>query len=136
MDLSELDNRQIAIILSRARCVLGLTCIFAPGVVTRVFFASNDPVARAATRFVGIRDLALGVGALTNLKERNQDAEWLSMGAISDGVDGIASLAGRGLPVRTRLIGVGALGTGAFLLKLSRDLAAERKSTVDVTAIV
>jgi len=136
MDLSELDSRQIAIILSRARCVLGLTCIFLPGVVTRVLFGTNDSAARAATRFVGIRDLALGVGALTNLKERNQDAEWLSMGAISDGVDGITSLLQRGLPARSRLIGAGALGTGAFLLKLSRDLAAERNGVVDVTAIV
>jgi hypothetical protein len=132
MDLADLDNRQIAIILSRARCVIGLTCIFAPGIVTRVFLGTNAPAAKAATRFVGIRDLALGVGALTNLKERSQDAEWVSMGAISDSVDGITSLVQPGLPARSRLLGVGALGAGALLLKLSRDLAAERTAVVDV----
>ncbi len=126
MSFDELDTRQIAIVLSRARCVIGLTCVFLPGLMTRVFFASKDPAAKAVTRFAGIRDLALGVGALTNLKERGQDAEWLSMGAISDAVDGITFLVQRGLPTRSRVLGVAALGTGATVLKLSRDLAAER----------
>jgi hypothetical protein len=129
MNLEELDVRQLAIILSRARCVIGLSCIFVPGAFTRVFFGSKDPAAKAVTRFAGIRDLALGVGALTNLKERGDDAEWLSMGAISDAVDGVTSLVQRGLPKRSRLLGVAALGTGALVLKLSRDLAAERATT-------
>lgn len=134
MDRRELDRRQIAIVVSRARCVLGLTSLVLPSVVARVVFGTSAPAARAATRFVGIRDLVLGVGALTNLKERNQDAEWLSMGAVSDAVDGIVSLTQRGLPARARLIGAGALGTGALLLQLSRDLAAERKHRVVLTA--
>ena len=81
----------------------------------------------AVTRFVGIRDLALGVGALTNLKEHGQDAEWVSMGAVSDAVDGVVAITQRGLPFRSRILGLGALGTGGFLLKISRDLAAQRK---------
>jgi hypothetical protein len=129
VNLEELDTRQVAIILSRARCVIGLTCIFLPGLATRLFFASKDPAAKAVTRFAGIRDLALGVGALTNLKERGQDAEWLSMGAVSDAVDGVTFLVQRGLPARSRLLGLAALGTGATVLKLSRDLAAERTTT-------
>jgi hypothetical protein len=39
---------------------------------------------------LGVRDVALGVGAITNLKEEKQDAEWVSMGAISDAVDSLA----------------------------------------------
>ncbi len=128
VDLSDLDSRQIAIIMSRGRCVIGLSCVLLPGLVTRLFFATSTPEAKALTRFAGIRDLALGVGALTNLKERGDDAEWVSMGAISDVVDGVTSLASRGLPWRSRVLGVGALATGGTLLKLSRDLAAERRA--------
>ena len=128
MDLDSLDSRQIAIILSRGRCVIGLLCIFAPGLVARIFFGQSNPAVRAITRMTGIRDLALGVGALTNLKEREQDAEWVSMGALSDGVDGVVAVVSPGLPLRSRLIGVGAFGVGGYLLTLSRDLAAERNT--------
>ena len=41
-------------------------------------------------RMVGVRDIALGVGAITNLKEEKEDAEWVSMGALADGGDAIA----------------------------------------------
>src|SRR4051794_6464301 len=112
VDMSDLDSRQIAIIMSRGRCVIGLSCLVVPGLVTRVFFASSAPEAKALTRFAGIRDLALGVGALTNLKERGDDAEWVSMGAISDVVDGVTSIASKGLPWRSRILGVGAISTG------------------------
>lgn len=128
MDLDSLDSRQISLILCRGRCVIGLLCIFTPGIVARIFFGQSTPALRAMTRMTGIRDLALGVGALTNLKERQQDAEWVSMGALSDGVDGIVAVATPGLPFRSRLIGVGAFGVGGYLLKLSRDLAAERNT--------
>ena len=74
----------------------------------------------------GIRDLALGVGALTTLKERTQDAEWVSMGAVSDAFDGVVMCASRGLPMRARLLGAGAFGAGGYLLYLSRVLAAQR----------
>jgi hypothetical protein len=128
MELSDLDSRQLALILSRARCVIGLSLIAAPSVFSRTWFGTNDPATNAALRFAGIRDLALGVGALTNLKQRGQDAEWVSMGALSDGVDGLVSMLQPGLPKRARLFGVGALGMGALLLKISRDLAAERQT--------
>ncbi len=128
MNFDDLDTRQIAIILSRARCVIGLSCIVTPSIVSRIFFGANDPNVRAITRFTGIRDLALGVGALTTLKEHTQDAEWVSMGAVSDMVDGVVSMGQPGLKARTRVIGVGAFGLGAYLLKLSKDLDTERKA--------
>ncbi len=110
--------------------MIGLSCIVAPSILGRVFFGANDPNLRAVTRFTGIRDLALGVGALTTLKEQTQDAEWLSMGAVSDLVDGVVCIAQPGLKFRARLLGVGALGLGGFLLKLSRDLDTERTTAV------
>jgi hypothetical protein len=132
VNLDELDNRQLAIIASRARCVIGLSCVVVPSLVSRVWFGSNAPELKASIRFLGIRDLALGVGALTNLKEKGQDAEWLSMGAISDSVDGLVSVVSPGLPARARLLGLGAFGAGLALLKLSRDLADERGAAIDL----
>ena len=88
----------------------------------------ETPEVKAITRFTGIRDLALGIGALTNLKEEKQDAEWVSMGAVSDMVDGMVSVTQPGLPMRSRVLGVGAFGLGGYLLKLSRDLDNERKA--------
>lgn len=126
MDLANLEPRQIAIIASRGRCVIGLLCMFVPSLVGRVVFGRTDPATRVLTRVLGIRDLALGVGALTALKEHEQDAEWLSMGAACDGFDAVVFCASPRLPFRARLIGVGAGAIAASLMKLSRDFAAER----------
>ena len=132
VDLAELDDRQIAIILSRARCVIGLSCIALPSVFAGLVLGDTRPATKAAVRFAGIHDLALGVGALTTLKERTQDAEWVSMGAVSDAFDGVVMCASRGLPMRARLFRAGAFGAGGYLLYLSRVLAAQRDE-VDVT---
>ena len=37
----ELDARQLAIGLSRARCVIGLALIFTPKIVTTIFFGTR-----------------------------------------------------------------------------------------------
>jgi hypothetical protein len=126
--LAELDQRDMALWLSRGRAVIGLTCLFAPGVVARAWVKHSTPETRALVRVVGIRDLALAVGAITNVKEASQDAEWVSMGAISDGVDAAVSLATPGLPFRARLVGLFAAGAAVTAMKLSRDLADARVS--------
>jgi hypothetical protein len=128
MNFSEVDRRKIALVLSRGRCVVGLASIFLPGLVGRVWVGRSDPAVRAVVRAVGIRDLALGVGALTAVKEEQHDAEWLSMGAACDGFDALVSLASPGLPRRARLIGLGAAGAGATLMSISRWLADERQA--------
>jgi hypothetical protein len=129
-DLAELDDRQIAIILSRARCVIGLSCMALPSVFSGVVLGERRAATKAATRFAGIRDLALGVGALTTLKERSQDAEWLSMGAVSDAFDGAVLMVTPGLPLRSRVFGAGAFAFGSYLLYLSRLIAAQRNEIV------
>ncbi len=131
-DLAELDDRQIAIILSRARCVVGLSCIALPSLFSGLVLGDTRPGTKAATRFAGIRDLALGVGALTSLKERTQDAEWVSMGAVSDAFDGVVLCVAPGLPLRSRVFGAGAVAFGGYLLYVSRLLAAQRNE-IDVT---
>ncbi|GIU90246.1 MAG: hypothetical protein KatS3mg010_1345 [Acidimicrobiia bacterium] len=49
---------------------------------------------------MGARDVVLGLGALTAVKERTQDAEWLAMGAVADAVDAAVSLAAPGISRR------------------------------------
>ena len=71
----DLDSRSTALVLARGRAVVGLVLLFLPGLPARVWFGDNSPRIRTALRMVGVRDLILGVGALTTVKERTQDAE-------------------------------------------------------------
>jgi hypothetical protein len=123
-----MDNRQAALVIARTRAVIGLVSLTLPGLVNRVFLGAGavTPHAKALTRMTGVRDVALGVGALTSVKENTQGPEWLSMGAVADGVDALVSFTMRGAPRRTRWIGVFAAGAAAISLKLSRDLADAR----------
>lgn len=125
---SELDRREVALWVSRGRAVMGLTCLFLPGLVTRVWLRTHSPEAKALARVAGIRDLTLAVGAITNIKEQNQDAEWLGMGAVSDLADAVVGLATPKLPLRARLVGLFAAASGTAALKLSRDLADAREA--------
>jgi hypothetical protein len=122
----ELDRRQVAILIARGRVVIGLGALVAPGLAVRMLMGESTPTTRTLTRMLGARDLALGIGAVNSVKERTQDAEWVSMGAVADGVDALAGLFTPGLPVRARLMGAVAAGAAAVGLKLSRELADER----------
>jgi hypothetical protein len=130
MDLQHLDQRQVALILARARAIAGLTMLVAPGLVGRVMFGRDGgaPVSKALLRLTGVRDLALGVGAITTLKEQTMDAEWVGMGAVCDGVDAISLLVTPGISKTARAGSlIGAAGAvGGFLA--SRALADQRKS--------
>jgi hypothetical protein len=122
----ELDRRRIAIVVARGRVVIGLAALVAPGLTVKALMGDADPATRTLARMLGVRDLALGLGAITSVRERTQDAEWVSMGALADGVDALAGLFTRGLPARARLMGVAAAGAAVVGLQLARDLAAER----------
>jgi hypothetical protein len=127
MSAMDLEPRQIALSLARARAVNGLVMLLLPGAMAKSVFGSNNAVVRALLRIVGIRDLVLGVGAITTLKEHTQDAEWVGMGAVADGVDAVVLLITPGLPKRGRL--VSAMGASAAVAGLlsSRALADARK---------
>jgi hypothetical protein len=122
----ELDRRRIAIVIARGRVVLGLGALVVPGLTVRALVGDADPTTRTLTRMLGARDLALGLGAITSVRERTQDAEWVSMGALADGVDALAGLFTPGLPTRARLMGIVAAGAAVVGLQLARELAAER----------
>jgi hypothetical protein len=122
------DPRTIAIVVARARVVIGLIALVLPGVLARLMLGSSSAHARALLRMVGIRDVALGVGAITSLKEQTQDAEWVSMGALSDGGDAVALLIA---PIGFRRVtsGLFAAGAAALGLALGRQLADERTAS-------
>jgi hypothetical protein len=122
----DLDRRQIAVLIARGRVVLGLSAVLAPGLAIRALMGESTTTTRTLTRMLGIRDIVLGVGAITTLKERTQDAEWVSMGAVADGVDALAGLFTPGLPVQARLMGVLAAATAAVGIDASRRFADER----------
>ena len=124
-------TRQSALVLARGRAVIGLVALTFPGLLNRAWLGAGaaTPHAKALARMLGVRDLVLGVGALTSVKEQTQGPEWLSMGAIADGVDALVALTMPGAPRRTRLLSLFAGGAALVTLKVARDLADERART-------
>ena len=123
----QLNARTVAVMLAQGRIAVGAIAIALPRLaVATAPGASSGSGPRALGRMLGARDLALGVGAITCLKEQTQDAEWVGMGAAVDIVDGLALLLTRRLPLHARLVGLGALGAGVVGLGAARMLADER----------
>ena len=130
----DFDHRRVALAIARGRAVSGLVMLVLPGAVGWTLFgrAGRAPAARALLRFVGVRDLVLGVGAITTIKERTMDAEWVGMGAVADAVDGVVSLATPGLTPHARLVTLVGGGAAAVGLLASRALADERAKALKV----
>ena len=125
----DLDTRTTALVLGRSRAVIGLVLLFLPGIAAHLWFGESSPRIRALLRMMGVRDVILGVGALTSVKEQTHDAEWVGMGAVADAVDGFVMFTTPRLPLRGRLVGPVALGSAVLGIKLARDLADSRTPT-------
>jgi hypothetical protein len=80
-------------------------------------------------RLTGARDAVLGAGGSISLGEKRGGANWLSMGALADGVDALVLLVTPGLARRARLLGLAAAGSAVAHLYLARDIA--RSETVE-----
>ena len=126
----DLDTRTTALVLGRSRAVIGLILVFFPGVAAWLWFGERSPRTRALLRMVGVRDLILGVGVLTTVKEQTQDAEWVGMAAVADAVDGIVTLGSPGIPLRGRLVGPVALCASVLGIKIARELADARVAPI------
>jgi hypothetical protein len=127
----DLDQRKIALGLARTRAINGLFMIFLPGVAGKAFLgkAADNPAVRAVLRLVGVRDLVLGVGAITTLKEGTMDAEWVGVGAVCDAVDAAVMLFSPGLGSRARLTAIAGASAALTGLTASRALADARIET-------
>ena len=120
----------MALVLARGRIVAGLALMAVPGLVLRTWVREPSPSAKAIARMLGVRDVVLGLGALTAVKERTQDAEWLSMGAAADGVDALVSLLHPGISRSGRLVSLVGGSASVVGLMLARKFADERTATV------
>jgi hypothetical protein len=124
----DLDQRQVALGLARARAINGITLLVLPGLVGKRLFGAHggSAISRAVLRMVGVRDLVLGIGAITTLKEHTMDAEWVGMGAVADAIDGAVMLLTPGLPLRSRFVAIAGGSAAAAGYQASRALADER----------
>jgi hypothetical protein len=122
-----LTPRRLALLVARARVGLGVGTLALPGTVSRASFGGDGRASRAAARLAGGRDVALGLGAVTCLREQTQDAEWVGMGALVDGMDALVLLFTPRLPTRSRLIGLGAAACAVAGLVAAQRLAEDRE---------
>jgi hypothetical protein len=122
-----LEHRRLALLVARARVGIGAAMLLAAGPLAALAVGSADRGGRAALRLAGGRDVALGLGALTCLHERTQDAEWVSMGALVDGIDALVLLTTPRLPTRARLAGLAAGACAAAGLLAAQRLADDRE---------
>jgi hypothetical protein len=121
-----MDNRQIATYLARVRVGFGIGMLIAPRLVLRTMLGpgAGAPAVAPIGRIAGIRDVVLGAGGSISLGERQGGANWVSMGAVCDVVDGVVLGATPGIPWRGRLAGMVVIGLGAYQFLLAKDLAA------------
>lgn len=123
-------TRDLAMTFTRARAILGLGLLLVPGALGRAWLGrgSGAPAARAGLRMMGARDIVLGVGGITAIKEGAHGPEWMSMAAVADGFDAAVCLVSPGIPKRARIVGLIAAASAVLGLRLARDLADEREA--------
>jgi hypothetical protein len=133
-----MDHRTNVLAVARGRIVMGLAMSLVPGVMLRVLFGRNasTQTARVLARMFGAREIVLGIGTVTSVKERTQDAEWVSACAVADAVDGLVMLLSPGVPRRSRpaaLVG----GVAALLgMQAARAFADERAAAKTEAALL
>ena len=122
-----MELRQQAAYIARSRVGLGLVSMALPGLTLTAVVgrAGNTAAGRAVLRLTGARDAVMGAGGSIAAGQGAGGADWLSMSALVDALDGVIMLASPGLPKRARLIGLAALGSAGYHLMLSKQLAAE-----------
>jgi hypothetical protein len=133
-----MDTRTTVLGIARGRIVMGLAMLILPGVMLRILFGrqASTPSGRVLARMFGAREFVLGVGTVTSVKERTQDAEWVSASAVVDAVDGLAMAFSPGVPRRSRPSAL--VGTVAAVLGMqaARKLAGERQAADTTAAII
>jgi hypothetical protein len=124
--LTDEQTRKAALYFARGRSLLGVGLTLLPGTAAKIGVGTPNASARALMRMVGVRDVAIGLGAVAGVREGIQAPEWLGWGAVADGVDALALLLTPGLPKRARLSGLFAAGGAVVGMKLAWDLADQR----------
>jgi hypothetical protein len=112
------DSRTLATLLAAGRLAIGVAASVAPELGARSWVGEHGrgPAGKVLGRALGARDLALAVGALTSMGEREQFWRWIRLGAFADAGDALATVLNwRSLPKASR-IGVLGVAAGAAVL--------------------
>ena len=133
-----MDQRTTVLAIARGRIVMGLAMLLVPSVMLRVMFGrdASTRTARVMARMFGAREVVLGVGTITSVKERTQDAEWASASAVADAVDGLVMAFSPGVPARSRPAALIGGSAAVFGMLAARTFADERSSAVTEAALV
>jgi hypothetical protein len=123
-----MDHRTNVLAVARGRIVMGLAMLLVPGLMLRVMFGRNasTKTGRVMARMFGAREVVLGVGTVTSVKERTQDAEWTSACAVADAVDGLVMAFSPGVPRRSRPAALVGATAAALGMQAARAFADER----------
>lgn len=115
-----MDSKAVPTVLAAGRIAFGTGLLLAPRTFASPWIGrhARDPLTTVMIRGFGARDLALGVGGVLCLRRADAGRArwWYGAQALSDGVDGLATLAaGSALDPRRRiLIGAVACGSAAI----------------------
>lgn len=128
-----MDLKAVPTVLAAGRIAFGAGLLLAPRTLASPWIGrhARDPLTTVMIRGFGARDLALGVGGLLCLRRPDVGRVrwWYGAQALSDGVDGLATLAAGSVmdPRRRALIGAVACGSalvGAATAVLDPPVAA------------
>ena len=112
--------RTVATVFSAARVGYGSGLVVAPGLFARLWIGrgARDPSTQLMARGLGIRDVVLGGGGLLAMRRSDigRVRWWFAAQAVSDTVDGFATLAARSALPQTarRALAAGAFASGAL----------------------
>ena len=108
------------------RIGLGAAALIAPKAVLRRWLGrgSDTPVTRVLARFVGGRDVALGLGTLFALRHGSPVRGWIEAGMVADAGDLVGTLLGAKHLPRVAALGtaVAAAGGVAYARRLVNQL--------------
>ncbi len=119
-----MEDQQLARVLAATRVGFGALFLLAPSFVARMWVGegAEEPSAKALARALGVRDAALGLGALIALEQGASTRQWLEASALADAGDALATLVGwPHLPALRRWLALAGSLSAAYLgVRLAR----------------
>jgi hypothetical protein len=82
-----MDDLLIARLIAAGRVLFGALCVGAPKLLLRRDAASTPGPAVWMLRAFGVRDVALGAGTLSALRDDPPDTRWVAVSAAADSAD-------------------------------------------------
>lgn len=124
--MNDIDNKDLARMLSLGRIVIGFGAMLAPRRFGRAWTGdtTEETASAMAVRGVGARDVALGIGTLMALEGDGPVRGWLEAQAFADASDAFSTLSNFGdLPIMRRwILLVTEVGAAYVGVKLANEL--------------